>query len=162
MWWLIRSVRRSRWTPDGTAPVSREFTQTASADLIPRPIDNGGLSVYQIPDSAEEKLTATLHVVLTRKPETVHFLRIRRDHFQNLPLEIEHEFSPDQHPYLKERHRNIYGITAELSVQIAGNILSQGADVLTITAGEIRTRGVKLLEDREFAAHIAFPNAYRR
>ena len=162
---LIRSVRRSRWIPQGNTPVLPEFVENASADLTPRPSDNGGLSVYQIhddpPDQAEEHLTAALHVVLTRKPLTVHFLRIQPACIRDLDLEIRHEFSTDQHPYLQHRHRNIYGITPEISRQIAHSILSGDPYVLTITEGEIRQQGRRLLDSMDFAGHIAFPEAYR-
>ena len=161
MYWLIRSVRASRWI-NGAAPTISDV-QSAAADLTPRPRDNGGLSVYAVSDPDDEKFTGILHVVLLQKPQTVHFLRIQPDQLAALPVEIRCESSPDQHPHLRERHRNIYGLEdTHLREQLAQAILSGAPQVLTLTSGEIKSEGRRLLERSDYAGYVAFPAEYQQ
>lgn len=160
MWWLIRSVRGSRWRLASSQGISSEIVEKAAADLIPRDQDNGGVSVYEITDETEERFAGSLHVALVRKPETVHFLRIKPQHIKGLPLTVKHEFARQQHPYLQRLHRNIYGIDRNTGEALAKQILTTSPSLLTITSGQIKQFGRQLLSDPQFAKHIAFPEAY--
>ncbi len=163
MYWLIRSVRASRWRNGAESTISDEKLQSAAADLTPRPRDNGGLSVYAVSDDRDEKFTGILHVVLLRKPETVHFLRIQPHQLTALNLEIKCESSPDQHPHLRERHRNIYGLDdTHLRERLAHAILSGTPRLLTLTSGEIKSEGRKLLKQSDYAGYVAFPAEYQQ
>jgi|GEM_PF-7003855 len=161
MCWLIRSVRASRWPALSAQQITVDIIQQASKDLIPRPEDSGGLSVYQVADAADARLTGILHVVLSRKPTTTHYLRIESAHIDRLSIEVKHEYASKQHHYLQLRHRNLYGITEAVASSLAEAILRDGADCFTLTEGVIKSEGRKILLNPEFASHVAFPDAYR-
>lgn len=163
MCWFIRSVRGGRWSGAATRTPSAVEMEKAAADLTPRTQDNGGLSVYLVGDETDERLTAVLHTVLVRKPEKMHFLRIRYEHLKGLPLRIEMESSPQQHPYLGERHGNMYNDNhPEAALRLARVIWAAGPSVLAFSREEIKAQGRELLNDPRFAGHFAFPEAYLR
>jgi hypothetical protein len=125
--WLLRSARKNRWEHRRADDLS-DVTE-ASKDLTLRTGEDG-LSLFEVKDEAEGQHIATaigVHRMLTvGRSDHVDYLLIPSEVFARLGLTVIPVPDPRLEPQLSELHREVKGITDEISLQLAAAILKEG------------------------------------
>src|SRR5438876_11318372 len=94
-------------------------------DLQLRP-DENGLSVFASKDNSEAELIGQLFAfTCMRRPQDLDYLLIPPECFGAVGLSVSPVPQPETfHPFLSDRHHEVYGLTPESTEQLTRSILS--------------------------------------
>jgi hypothetical protein len=125
--WLLRGVARTRWLDDRRAddPV---HVAAAARDLILRPGEDG-LSLFQVEDEEDGRRVATLLGVHKRSlrghSDHVDYILVPSNDFVGFGLSVVPVPDPTLGADLSQRHREVKGITDDISTRIATALLQE-------------------------------------
>ena len=88
---------------------------------MPRPVDQGGLSVYDVEDAATAKRVAVIkRLVENDRPDKIDYVLLPQACFALPGLTVVPEADDAAPPFLSERHRNVLGIASpEIAADLA-------------------------------------------
>jgi hypothetical protein len=106
MWWWRRVRNHSRWVVGG--PGEPPAVADCARDFSPRPVDQGGLSVFAATDDAEAEMVAHLYGLTLMGPDNLDYLLLPTGAFE-LPglATIRVRMDGRIHPYLSERDHEV-------------------------------------------------------
>jgi hypothetical protein len=137
MWWWRKVGSLRRWAEHVVAELDQ--VREAARDLQLRP-GEAGLSVFAVEDAADGLQVAQYFAwTLLPKADQVTYLLIPEDTFRGIGRSPEPDPEVQLHPFLRERHYQVSGLTDELAEQMTRNILSSPErQVYRLTKRELR------------------------
>jgi hypothetical protein len=156
--WCVRVNVSRAWDPSNPDRLNPANLLKAGSDLEPRPRDNGGLSVYAVSSEEEGRKAAVLHTVVGGKPKAFHFLLIPSACLSRQGIDIRREFLQNQHPYLRDRHHNVYGLAAPaVREEVVQAILKDPQHrFYSIGTADLRVLGKKVADDAGSIPYITY------
>ena len=150
MWMVFRKGRRARWIGQDATIV------TAALDLMPRPVDHGDLSVFDVEDQGTATKVAVLKGLTERDhPDDVDYVLVSPAAFAAIHLTLAADNPIDLHPFLSARHRLVAIAGKEVAETLASEALQRGATVERIRESQMITLASSLLaQDASLAAWV--------
>lgn len=153
---LLRIASRGRWTADRAAGDPRHVEDAAN-DLRLKPRESG-LSVFRTEDEHDAREVA-VRFALTCRGDRRHadYLIFPSELADRLGLVVAHVPRQDLDPLLGERHHEIVGLTPELSLRLAAEILAdRGRVVGRVEKTDLIPLGIELCRrDPGLKDHLA-------
>ncbi len=126
---LLRIASRGRWAADRAAGDSRHVEDAAN-DLRLKPRESG-LSVFRTEDPDNAREVAVRFALTCRvDPRHADYLVFPSELAERLGLAVAHVPRQDLEPRLGERHYEIVGLTPELGLRLAAEILADDGRVV--------------------------------
>ncbi len=120
---LLRIASRGRWAADRAAGDQRHV-EDAAGDLQWKPRDSG-LSVFRTEGEEDEREVAVRFALTCRRdPRHADDLVFPSELAEGLGLVVAHVPREDLDPRLSQRHHEILGLTPELGLRLAAEILT--------------------------------------
>lgn len=120
---LLRIAGRNRWAADRTN-ADREHVEDAAVDLQVR-VGESGLSVFHT-EGAEDARELAVRFALTCRedPRHVDYLVFSAETAERLGLIVVPAPREDLEPRLSERHHEVLGLSPDLALRLAADILA--------------------------------------
>jgi hypothetical protein len=153
---LLRIASRGRWAADRAAGDPRHV-EDAAADLQLKPRESG-LSVYHtMGEEDTREIVVRFALTCRRDPRHADYLVFPAELAERLGLVVAHVPREDLDPRLGERHYEILGLTPELGLRLAAEILADaGRAVGRIAKADLIPLGKELCRrEPELKKHLA-------